>query len=77
MSNSERKPDETGKPWFRPPIADVVIFLLGYGLCFVMLRFNLTGRHTLHHPMTNRNAAIFGLVVTVVALLYWKWKHER
>jgi hypothetical protein len=65
------------KPWFPSSGIDLVIFLLCYSLCFLMFRFDLTRHHALGHPMSNRDAAIFGLLITVAAFLYWKWKHER
>jgi hypothetical protein len=55
--------------WYQVSKGQVWLFLGTYCLCFLLCRFDVSRHHPFEHPMTNRNAAIWGLVATVVVLL--------
>jgi hypothetical protein len=79
MSNQSPKHENGGSPrkrWYRLSATDIGTFLALYGFGFLVCRFDLSRHHSFEHPMSNRNAAIWGLVLTIVFWGFSKLKDK-
>jgi len=54
------------KPWFQVSKTKIAAFLGLYGFSFLVCRFDIRKHHLFQDPMTNRNAGVWGFVLTIV-----------
>jgi hypothetical protein len=80
MSNrsSEHKRDPPRqKRWYQFSMNEVAGFLGLYLFSFILCRFDFGRHHVFQNPMSNRNAAVWGLVLAVVVFAFHKLKDDK
>jgi len=73
LPNSNQEPSAKLKPWYKFSARPVILFLGMYGFGFLLFRFDISKHHPFRYPMSNRNAAVYGLALTIGVFLYQKW----
>ena len=75
-SPKERTDSSQRRRWYELPKSRLGLFLVLYCIGFVVCRFDLSKHHALEHPMSNQDAAIWGLVIALVLFLVWRLRGE-
>src|ERR1041385_8065321 len=77
LPNSNREPGTKLRAWYKFSAREVGSFVAMYGFSFLLFRFDISKHHPFRYPMSNRNAAVYGLGLTIGVILYQKWIVEK